>query len=98
MVKSVITSEKAFMGSELVTFDQGEEVQMLLQQSREEREMYGGDRPERSLSASAEAGVVPSYVETGSILTARGVEWKVSTVERGASMDSLSLIDPYRID
>lgn len=98
MVNRVIAREKSLLGAEPVEFSGGEIVQMLLPRSRESNEVYGGEREGRSISATCEAGVIPSYVDTGEIVTARGEEWKVETLERGLSLDTIRLIDPYRYD
>lgn len=95
MVNTTLAAYTPTLGGETVTID-GTDVLAVIDETSEERELMGGSRIERGLSAqfSTVSGLV---TRAGSIVQTRGKYWKIENVRTGQAMTTLTLIEPNRI-
>ena len=95
LVGSVLASQTETLGGETITIGTTD-VLAVLAETDTEREIMGGSRVQRGLTAQFTTDTSLTIREGGEA-AARGKAWKIEAVSKGQAMTTVELIEPNRI-
>jgi hypothetical protein len=94
LVRDTLSSQTETLGGETITIA-GVDVLAVLAETDTEREIFGGSRVQRGLTAQFSTNDTLDIRE-GSEVTTRSETWKIETVRKGQAMTSIDIIEPNR--
>ena len=97
LVNQVMTGEMQTLGAEPCNFD-GVIINMILAETRDELDIYGGERPTLTLTGTAPTtSITDTSIKAQKFATVRGMRMKIASVSRGKSMVAVDFEESAKI-